>query len=66
MTIVNTETGKAPRAPGSDPAVYMLIGDADRTLYIGATRDVAKAQLVREACLDAHHVDLAARKERAS
>lgn len=64
-----------PRYPEANPAgehVQFELLSVDESAYVyesyrkrGAA-NFAKAQLVREACLDAHHVDLAARKERAS
>ncbi|WP_370291530.1 GIY-YIG nuclease family protein [Nocardioides sp.] len=39
MTIVNHESG---RAPGGDPAVYVLHDPDERALYVGATQDVAR------------------------
>ena len=30
------------RRPGSDPVVYVLVDEADRALYVGSTKDVAR------------------------
>lgn len=46
--LVNHETGEIVDhpiqrgIPGNDPVVYVLVGDDDRTLYVGSTRDVAR------------------------